>query len=162
MLTLGQAAKLVGTSKTTLTRAIRAGRLSAIRRDDGGYQIDPAELSRVYTVTPATPSTSATTDGVVQQTTPADNPVTPTRDPAITALQAAHDAEMRLMRELLDEVRKRADEGKAREDELRAQLLLTDRRPPLASASPSIFRRAWRWLFGWRGPVDGVTMASPY
>ena len=41
VLTLGQAAKLAGTSKTTLTRAIRAGRLSATRRDDGGYAIDP-------------------------------------------------------------------------------------------------------------------------
>ncbi len=54
MLTLGQAARLTGTSKTTLTRAIKAGRLSASRREDGGYRIDPAELSRVYEIKPET------------------------------------------------------------------------------------------------------------
>jgi excisionase family DNA binding protein len=47
-LTLGQAAKLTGLGKTTLTRAIRAGRLSATRNDTGGYTIDAAELARVY------------------------------------------------------------------------------------------------------------------
>jgi hypothetical protein len=47
-LTLGQAAKLARVGKTTLTRAIRAGRLSATRRDDGGYSIEVSELERVY------------------------------------------------------------------------------------------------------------------
>jgi predicted site-specific integrase-resolvase len=47
-LTLGQAAKLAQVGKTTLTRAIRAGRLSATRRDSGGYSIDVSELERVY------------------------------------------------------------------------------------------------------------------
>ena len=45
-LTLGQAAKHVGCSKPTLSRAIKAGRLSAERREDGSYSIDPAELQR--------------------------------------------------------------------------------------------------------------------
>jgi excisionase family DNA binding protein len=48
MLTLGQAARLTKLGKTTLARAIKAGRLSATRNDSGTYQIDPAELSRVY------------------------------------------------------------------------------------------------------------------
>jgi hypothetical protein len=48
-LTLGAAAKLAGVSKSTLTRAIKAGRMScAGRRDDGAYEIDAAELCRVY------------------------------------------------------------------------------------------------------------------
>lgn len=51
MLSLGQAAKLAGVGKTTISRAIQAGRLSAAgRTPDGGYQIDPAELSRVYEI----------------------------------------------------------------------------------------------------------------
>ena len=48
MLTLGQAAKEVGRSKTALTNAIRSGRLSATRLDNGSYCIDPSELFRVY------------------------------------------------------------------------------------------------------------------
>ena len=44
--TLGEAAKAVDFSKPTLSRAIKNGKLSAKRLDDGSYQIDPAELER--------------------------------------------------------------------------------------------------------------------
>jgi hypothetical protein len=46
--TLGQAAKASGRSKATIHRAVRSGRLSASRGEDGGWLIDPAELHRVY------------------------------------------------------------------------------------------------------------------
>jgi hypothetical protein len=49
--TLGQAARAIGRSKTTLGRAIKSGRISATRGKDGSYLIDPAELHRVFTVT---------------------------------------------------------------------------------------------------------------
>lgn len=55
-LTLGQAAKEVDKSKSTINRAIKNGRLSAQRRDDGSYRIDPAELFRVWPATGAQPS----------------------------------------------------------------------------------------------------------
>jgi excisionase family DNA binding protein len=60
-LTLGQAAKVTGLGKTTLTRAIKRGHLSATRREDGSYAIDPSELSRVYKVTPETVETVTAT-----------------------------------------------------------------------------------------------------
>jgi excisionase family DNA binding protein len=47
-LSLREAAQQAGTSKSTILRAVKAGRLSATRDDDGGYRIDPAELHRVY------------------------------------------------------------------------------------------------------------------
>lgn len=47
-LTLSQAAKLTGKSKSTLNRAIKSGRLSAYRNDDRTFAIDPAELLRVF------------------------------------------------------------------------------------------------------------------
>jgi hypothetical protein len=47
-LSLGQAAKEVGLDKSTLSRAIKRGKLSAQRTDSGGYAIDPAELFRVF------------------------------------------------------------------------------------------------------------------
>src|SRR5262249_30867815 len=46
--TLGEAAKATGNSKTTIHRAIKSGRVSAMRKDDGSYEIDPAELHRVF------------------------------------------------------------------------------------------------------------------
>jgi hypothetical protein len=60
LVSLGQAAKLAGLGKTTLARAIKSGRLSATRRDDGGYQIDVAELERVYPLRAPTDATGAT------------------------------------------------------------------------------------------------------
>jgi excisionase family DNA binding protein len=45
-LTLGQAAKQVGVSKPTLSKAISTGKLSTTRREDGSFAIDPAELCR--------------------------------------------------------------------------------------------------------------------
>src|SRR3954453_10207150 len=38
-----------GVSKATILRAVRSGPVSATRKDDGEYEIDPAELFRVYT-----------------------------------------------------------------------------------------------------------------
>jgi len=47
-LSLGQAAKETGLDKSTISRAIKSGRLSATRKENGGYEIDPAELFRVF------------------------------------------------------------------------------------------------------------------
>jgi hypothetical protein len=44
----GQAAKEVGLDKSTISRAIKSGKLSAHRKESGGYEIDPAELFRVF------------------------------------------------------------------------------------------------------------------
>lgn len=49
-LSLGQAARLTGLGKTTLARAIQAGRLSATRTETGGYSIEPCELARVFPI----------------------------------------------------------------------------------------------------------------
>jgi len=46
--TLGDAARAVGKSKTTLHRAIKSGRISAIKAEDGSYSIEPSELHRVF------------------------------------------------------------------------------------------------------------------
>src|SRR5512144_964496 len=46
--TLGQAARAANVSKTTIQRAIKSGRLSASRQENGSYVIDPAELHRAF------------------------------------------------------------------------------------------------------------------
>ena len=45
---LGTAAIATGRSKTTIHRAIKSGRLSAIKNIDGVFEIDPSELHRVF------------------------------------------------------------------------------------------------------------------
>lgn len=47
-LTLNQAAKECGRAKSTLSNAIKSGKLSAEQGDKGAFLIDPAELFRVF------------------------------------------------------------------------------------------------------------------
>ena len=49
-LSLSQAAKAAGKSKSTINRAIKSGKLSATRHDDGSYTIDGSELSRAFQI----------------------------------------------------------------------------------------------------------------
>lgn len=48
LLTLGQSAKATGKSKPTLSKAIKAGRLTGHKKANGEYEIEPSELFRVY------------------------------------------------------------------------------------------------------------------
>ncbi len=47
-LSLSQAAKATGKSKSTINRAIKNGKLSATRHDDGTYSIAASELFRAF------------------------------------------------------------------------------------------------------------------
>jgi hypothetical protein len=55
MLNLREAAEMAGTTKSSVWRAIKSGRLSCTRDDQGGIQIDPAEVARVYPPRPPKP-----------------------------------------------------------------------------------------------------------
>jgi hypothetical protein len=48
MYTIGTAARATGKSKSTISRDIDKGKISALKNEDGSYSIDPAELHRVY------------------------------------------------------------------------------------------------------------------
>jgi hypothetical protein len=52
--TLGQAALAVGKSKATISKAIKSGKISAAKQDNGSYKIEPSELHRVYPPTLST------------------------------------------------------------------------------------------------------------
>ena len=47
-LTLRQAADLCGASRSTIHRALKSGKLSGNRLEDGAWDIDPSELARVF------------------------------------------------------------------------------------------------------------------
>ena len=53
--TLGTAAKAVGKSKATISKAIKSGKISAHKLPNGSYEIEPVELHRVYPPTPSQP-----------------------------------------------------------------------------------------------------------
>jgi hypothetical protein len=148
MLSLGESARLTRLGKTTLARAIKAGRLSASRKEDGGYEIDPAELARVYRVyltgEKSEETVAATGDAV--------------RHATIDAEVATLRATLALMREHLDEARKDRDDARRERDEWRDHAkrlalpppattpMILMPPPPPAEPEVSRLRRAWRWM----------------
>ena len=60
--TLGEAAKAVGKSKATISKAIKSGKISATKKEDGSYSIEPVELHRVYPPTSQETVTSERSD----------------------------------------------------------------------------------------------------
>ena len=47
-LTLGQAAEMCGWSKGALSKAIKSGEMSVHAKTKAGFQLDPAEVLRVF------------------------------------------------------------------------------------------------------------------
>ena len=102
MLTLGQAAKETGKSKTAIANAIKEGRLSATRLEGGQYQIDPAELFRVYQSIDRQYERKG-----VQRETPAD--------------EAGLQRETELLRELVEQIKDERDDLRRRLDDAEAE-----------------------------------------
>jgi excisionase family DNA binding protein len=125
-LSLREAAEQAGTSKSTIWRAIKSGRMSATRLDDGGFAIDPAELFRVFQ--PQQSEQRLTRQDAKPVALAAERPATDE-----TALRlAALDAEVKGLRDLLAEVKANRDELRLDRDEWRgrAERLVTDQRRP--------------------------------
>jgi hypothetical protein len=124
MLSLSEAAISAGIAKSTIWRAVKAGRLSASRTVTGTYQVDPAELFRVF---PAMPKN-------VEMRQPA--PVIETAViPALEAQLSALKEVSSLLREQLEDARKDRDAWRIQAES--NQRLLVDARPHR------------RGLFGW-------------
>lgn len=61
---ISRAAKETGLSKSTISRAVKSGRISAKKQDDGSFLIDPAELFRAYPRAVAQPVADAENDAL--------------------------------------------------------------------------------------------------
>jgi predicted DNA-binding protein (UPF0251 family) len=125
MLSLSEAAVAAGIAKTTVWRAVKAGRISAARTATGQYEIDPAELFRAF---PANPKN-------VEMKKPApaiETGLVPALEAQISALKEVSG----LLKEQLEDTRHDRDAWRTQAES--NQRLLVDARP----------RR--RGLFGWR------------
>ena len=116
-LTLNQAAKTCGRSKSTLLNAINSGRMSAPKDDRGRYAIDPAELHRAFSF--QAPDRSADRLPEPQPTTHENHQTTLT-DQGLKR-------EVELLREMLGKAEANADHWRALAE--RQQALLEDKRP---------------------------------
>ena len=108
---IGQAAIQTGKSKSTISRSIKSGRLSA-HKNGSTYEIEASELFRVFPATVAQP---------VPQ-----NDTQPPKTAIATTTQP--DKETRLLREMLE--RERETVADLRERLTRAELLLTNQSKP--------------------------------
>lgn len=135
--TLTQAAKAIGRNKTTVLRAIKTGKISAIRDEaSGGWLIEPAELHRVYA-----PASAAAASSRIRGKAPSRN-----GDAAgelRELLLRLETAETRIADKdaAIDDLRRRLDQSEEERRQAQAQVaaLLTDRREPQS-------RRRW-WPF---------------
>ena len=109
--TIGEAARLTGKSKSTISRAVKSGRISATR-DGNRVLIDPSELARVFDATVAQP---------LQSNDP-QPPEEPHHAPAVEALNT----EIRMLREMLDRERETVDD--LRQRLTRTETLIEDQR----------------------------------
>ena len=102
--TAGTAAKAVGKTKSTITKAIASGKLSAIKNSSGAWEIDASELFRVYT-----PIALETVE-IERMETPKETPIN----------NSGLEREVELLREMLDETKADRDSWKSQAQKVTA------------------------------------------
>lgn len=118
--TLGEAAKVVGKSKTTLHRAIKSGKISALKADDGSYVIEPAELHRLFpVVTPGTADAPLHRNDAEQQSNDSGTLYT-----QMKMQEKERERERALLQETIADLREDRDKWRQQ-----ATALLEDKRP---------------------------------
>lgn len=118
--TLGEAAKAVGKSKTTLHRAIKSGKISASKADNGSYVIEPSELHRLFpSVTTGTPDAPLHRNNVEQQSN-----ILGTLSIQLEMQEKERERERALLQETIADLREDRDKWRQQ-----ATALLEDKRP---------------------------------
>ena len=139
---LAEAARASGKSKMTIQRAIKGGKISASRNEDGSYDIDPAELHRTF---PVVSGDDPNTGNTGYDDTPSDVKMLQleikVRDEKIASLQAERERERKIFQDDVDDLRHRLDQSEEERRKTQAQLtaLLTDQRPVTRR------RKWWPW-----------------
>jgi uncharacterized coiled-coil protein SlyX len=157
MYTLGQAARATGKAKVTLARAVKDGRISASRGEDGTYRIDPAELERVYPLT----GTRTGHAGHLERSSPPNGTGTEAGTAAAGEVVALHQRiaeQAETIRDLRGRLDAEAEERRQTQAQLgavQAQLTasLTDQRPARDRADPPA--GLWGRFRAWRRGGDG-------
>jgi hypothetical protein len=132
---LGEAAKAVGKSKGTISKAISSGKLSPLGREGGQYQIPASELFRVF------PPTGSENAKIERLETHKETPQTL----VLRARLEAAEARIADKETVIVDLRQRLDqsEQERREKDRQLTALLTDQREKPA-AEPEQPRKGWR------------------
>jgi chromosome segregation ATPase len=142
--TLGQAARATGKSKPTVQRSIKIGRISAAKDALGNWQIEPAELHRVY---PLLNSPERQEAGQTQHdVAPSNTPLLDAEIRRLTERLAEKERQISDLREERDRWREESDSWRRQ-----ANSLLTDQRRSGSNSEDQarVVKRRSRWKF-WR------------
>lgn len=153
MYTLGTAAKATGLAKSTIHRAIKSGKISARSKDGNGYEIDPAELHRVFRpisqISQGVPQNTSENGSAERSATPEENrrntgehPVP--RDYELEVRLAKAEAQLEALKEVLELERKRAEELRQERDRWASALEASQRQITDMTNKPS--RGFFTWL----------------
>src|SRR3954471_20808610 len=96
---LKQAADATGRTKPTLLRAIQTGKTSAKKNELGEWEIDPAELHRVYPPVAQGVTSTVTSDAEVTVELRLLRQKLAAKEERVTALQEERERERRCLRE---------------------------------------------------------------
>jgi excisionase family DNA binding protein len=122
-LSLREAAEQTGVSKSTIFRAIKSGRMSAAKDDDGNFLIDPAELFRVYP--PKSSKDDVARDVLAQgETRPMGRYTTAVSTTDATELRirnAELEAQIKGLQTIVEMEKQRAEDARQRAEELKAE-----------------------------------------
>ncbi len=136
-MTLGAAAKQYGIPKSTLSRALRDGKLSGVRSSEtGSYRIEISEMER-WRDAVAVVRATAETVVAAQQATPAVN---------ASERVAALEAEIAGLKELVRVHSEASEQWR----EQAQRLALADQRMRAAASVPTVPQRARLWWWGRR------------
>jgi hypothetical protein len=111
---MGQAARETGLSKTTIWRAVKAGKMSAVKNLDGDYEIDPAELFRVFPHKPSHQSQVMASSSESVSTTPEPTPDwLAVENEGLKKLIETHNAEIVRQEQTITDLRTRLDRAES-------------------------------------------------
>lgn len=148
---VSRAARETGLSKSTISRAIKSGRISATRQHDGSYHIEPAELFRVYQRSVAQPYSDARHD--TSRNPRNEDPATASNELELLKLKLVMTEELLLQerenskrqQETVQDLRKRLDAATNRVLALAQPAHPTPDAIHDAVRNPQKRRRWWRW-----------------
>ena len=150
MYTIGTAAKATGKAKSTISKAINNGTISAAKNADGSYSIDPAELHRVF---PAGGSANSPEKPDLDDLEPFDlrfengrlqGELQQLRE-RMAGIDTLHERERQQLADQIEDLRRRLDQSEQERRDQTRQLtaLLSDQRPPVEPLPAPAGRGFW-------------------
>jgi predicted ribosome quality control (RQC) complex YloA/Tae2 family protein len=136
--TLGQAAQATGKSKMTIQRVIKKGVISANKTDSGEWEIDPAELHRVF---PLVTESDTSERIMLRDDTHSDTSLLQreiVQDEKIRQIEQQGERERHQLQNTIDDLRRRLDQSEEERRRTQTQLtaLLTDQRQKVEAPPP--------------------------